>query len=94
MSYSVANAVRLATTAATTIDAEKCEVMASLTVASTVATLLIYGNNTTAAASEVAKLSCAANTTAHTSPGAWIRCPGGCKVKMSANSGRAYIYVR
>jgi hypothetical protein len=92
--YQVVSTTRLATTAATTVNATYAEIQAMLTVASTVTTLLIYDNNTTNATHEVAKLSGAANTTAMTPPNTWIRCPSGCKVKMSTNSGRAYIYTR
>jgi hypothetical protein len=88
------NPTLLTTTAKTLIGtAGPCYVTARLVNATTACTLIIYDtNNTTAAASRVAILKTFGRGADEL--GAPIRCQTGVTVKMSVNTGTAFIYVR
>lgn len=87
------NPTLLITTAKTSITVGGTYVTARLVNASTACTLIIYDtNNTTAAASRVAILKTFGRGADEL--GAPIRCQTGVTVKMSANTGTAFIYTR
>lgn len=83
---------RLTTTAATTVTSGPSYVCARLAAGGAAAKLRIF-NGSTAAAAQVAILSCsAANFVDELSVP--VRCDGGVRVLMSVNSSTAFIYVR
>jgi hypothetical protein len=86
------NVTRLTTTAVTTITSGPTYVAARLAAGGAAAKLRIY-NGSTAAAAQVAILSCsAANFVDELSVP--VRCDGGARVIMSVNSSTAFIYTR
>lgn len=86
------NVTRLTTTAATTINAVPSYVCARLTAGGAAAKLRIF-NGSTAAAAQVAILSCSAANTAD-ELSVPIRCDSGVRVLMSVNTSTAFIYIR
>ena len=86
------NVTRLTTTAATTVTTDPSYVCARLTAGAATAKLRIF-NGSTAAAAQVAILSCSAANTAD-ELSVPLRCPAGVRVLMSVNTATAFIFVR